>query len=167
VPNTSSGNIRNLDKVQNYLKSLPRGTIKIALEALGEWFIGTGQRGLKRYPPYKYVTRAQAYGRTFKSAKQRGYVMAQIRAGRIDPGAPHRTGNTQRGWSMSTTGGGYRLSLVNPTAGAYYSMSDTGQARLNALVGWRKVSDILSTNIKGAIRHAISKVNEFLKQKGK
>jgi hypothetical protein len=157
-------NVRGIDKVQAYLKELPRGVVKVALAAIAEYILGDGLRGLKKYPPYKHVTRRKAYGRTFKSDKQRRYVMAAIADGRIAPGYPHRTGRTQRGYVANVTNGGYGIRITNSEAGAYYTASDTGQARLNALVGWRKVSEIVQANINGAIRHANAKVREYLKR---
>lgn len=156
-------NVRGVEKLQAYLKTVPRGAVKVALAALAEWIIGTPQRGLMHYQPYKYIARAKAYGRTFKSDKQRRFVMAAIRDGRIDPGVPHRTGNTQRGWYAKVGNGGYRMSVGNDTPGAYFTRHDTGQAALNALAGWRKISDIVQTNIAGAMRHARAAVSRFLK----
>lgn len=158
------GPLRGVEKWQAYLRQLPRGTVKIGLRAIAEWLIGTPQRGLMRYQPYKYVSRKQAYGQTFKSDKQRRYVMAAIREGRIDPGVPHRTGNTQRGYVMRETNGGYGMSIDNAAPGAYWTRDDQGQARLNALAGWRTAGSIIETNIAGAIRHAQAAVNAFLKQ---
>jgi hypothetical protein len=155
-----------LDKrLEAYIQKLPRGVARTGLTALAEWLIGNGQRGLKRYPPYKYITRRKAYGKPFVSDKQRRFVMAAIREGRIDPGVPHRTGNTQRGYVMVVSNRGYNVKIVNKTRGAVYTRHDTLQARLNKLAGWRKQADVIRTNIKGAIRHAQSKVNEMLRTK--
>jgi hypothetical protein len=162
-----SVDIRKLDPVIAYLKSLPRGAVKVALPAMAEWFIGNGQRGLKQYPAYKHITRKRAYGKTFVSDKQRRYVMAMIREGRIDPGVPHRTGNTQRAYTMSVTNRGYTVKIVNRRKGAVYTRHNTMQARLNLLAGWRKSADVIKANTAGAIRHARAKVREYLRKKGK
>jgi hypothetical protein len=153
-----------LDKrLEAYIQKLPRGVARTGLTALAEWLIGNGQRGLKRYPPYKYVPIKKAGG--FKTDKSRRYVMAMIRKGVIDPGVPHRTGNTQRGYVMVASNRGYAVKIVNRTRGAVYTRHDTLQARLNKLAGWRKMKDVIKTNIEGAIRHAQSKVNEMLRTK--
>lgn len=157
--------VRGVEEVQAFLKTVPRGALRVALSAMAEWFIGTPQRGLKHYQPYKYVTRAQAYGQTFKSDRQRRYIMAMISEGKIDPGVPHRTGNTQRGWYANETNNGYGMNIENEQKGAYYTRDDSGQARLNALAGWRKISDIISTNIAGAIRHANAAIGNWLRKK--
>lgn len=156
--------IRGIEKVQDYLATLKRGQVKVVLLAIGEWLIGTPQRGLKHYQPYKYVPIRKAGG--FKSDKQRRFVMAMIREGKIDPGVPHRTGNTQRAWHLDEGSNGYKPVIVNATKGALYTRSDTLQSKLNALAGWRKVSDIISTNIAGAIRHAQAAINELIRKKG-
>lgn len=162
--NLKFGKIRGVEEWQAYLKQLPRGTVKVALAAIAEWIIGTGQRGLALYPGYKYVKRAQAYGETFKSNKQRRWFFAALNEGKILPGYPRRTGKTQKGYVARSTNNGYGVVIENKEAGAYYTRDDKGQARLNALAGWRKVSDVVSTNLAGAIRHAQAKVNEWLRK---
>jgi hypothetical protein len=153
--------VRNLEQVKKWISALPRKYRGAATKAMAEWFIGTGQRGLKRYPPYKYVSRKSAYGKTFVSDKQRRYVMAKIREGRIDPGVPHRTGNYQRGWNIQ--GEGVKIKIVNQVPYAQFVGGDETQARLNKKVGWRTISVIISTNIKGAIRHAEAAINKITK----
>ena len=156
--------IRGVEEIQAFLKALPRGVVSVAMPAIAEWMIGTPQRGLKHYQAYKYVSRKRAYGQTFSSDKQRRYVMAMIREGRIDPGYPHRTGRTQRGYVMKVSNDGYRVSIQNKEAGAYYTRDDSGQARLNALAGWVKVRDVISNNMAGAFRHARTAVSAYLKK---
>jgi hypothetical protein len=172
-----SVDVREDPRIIAFLKGLPRGTVKVALPAIAEWNIGNGQRGLKRYSPYRYVSRARAYpdmsfttkgGRRivgYKSLKQFQYVMARIREGRIDPGVPHRTGNTQRGYHMVTTNRGYTVKIVNKTRGAVYTRHNILQARLNRLAGWRKTALVIASNSMGAMRHARSKVREYLRKR--
>lgn len=156
------GEIKGIEVITAYLKQVPHGTVRVALRAITEWIIGDGRRGLKHYGAYKHVTMKKAYG-GFKSDKQRRYVMAAIRDGRIDPGVPHRTGNTQRGYTAVESQNGYRQTIINSQPGAYYTRDDEGQARLNALAGWQKKSVVIANNIAGAIRHASAAVNKFLK----
>lgn len=158
-------NIRGVEKIQKFTKAMPRGTIKVALAAIVEWIIGTPQRGLKHYQRYKHIRRKKAYGKTFVSDAQRGYVMAMIRAGRIDPGVPHRTGNTQRAYKSRELKGGYERAIEAKGAGPYYTRSDKGQARLNALAGWKKTSIVIQNNMAGALRHARAAVKAFLKKR--
>jgi hypothetical protein len=156
--------VRGVEAFRAFLKTVPRGTVSTALAAIAEWLIGNGTRGLRQAPGYKYVPRARAYGQTFVSARQRRFVMAQIREGRMLPGYPRRTGNAQRGYMAQASNDGYRQTITNSDRGAYFTRSDKGQARLNLLAGWRKASNVISTNIKGALRHGQAAVNAWLRQ---
>jgi hypothetical protein len=147
---------RGLDEFKGYIGGLERGLRGKVTVWISEWLIGNGQRGLKHYPPYKYVTRKSAYGRAFKTEKQRRYVMAKIRSGEIAPGYPHRTGNLQRGWTMA--GEGTKTTIENATPYAGYVMGNDEQTKMHRKIGWRKVADIISTNIAGAIKHAESMI---------
>lgn len=153
--------VRGLEKVQTFLKDLPRGTVKVALEALGEWFIGTEGRGLRHAPPYKYVSRKKAYGYTFSSDKQRRWFFA---SGGPDMIGNNRTGATANGWK-AVQGSGYKLVLQNNAEGVYYTMSDEGQAAQPRMVGWRTVSEVVASNMAGALRHAQAAVRAFLGRK--
>ncbi len=150
---------RNLDEVKKFLRTVPRGGLKVGLRALTEYLIGNQRHGLKHYSPYKYVSRKAAYGKTFVSDKQRRYVMAAIRDGRIDPGVPHRTGRGQRGWVVIETQRGYTIRNDEPSM--FYSMADDGQARLNAKAGWRTVTKNIADNMAGALRHATAVMKQY------
>lgn len=158
------GKIRGIEEWTKFLKSVPYGAVKVALPALAEWLIGNESRGLAHYEVYKYVKRVKAYGQAFQSDRQRRWFFAALHEGKILPGYPRRTGKTQRGYVQKPTNGGYGVMIENKEAGAYYTRDDKGQARLNALAGWRKVSDVISTNILGAMRHAQAAINEWLRK---
>ena len=153
---------RKFEQVSAYLKALPRGTIKVAMAAIGEWFIGTDRRGLRHTPGYKYVSRARAGYRPM-SDKMRRWFWAN---GGPDMIGNNRTGATSNGWFKKVTGGGYGITIGNKAPGAYYTMSDEGQARQPAAVGWRKISVVVQSNMAGAIRHANAAVRAFLAKKG-
>ena len=152
--------IRNVEAVQNYIRSLPRGVVKIGLAAIAEYILGDSGHGLRHDDPYKYVSRQSAYGKTFSSDKQRRWFWAN---GGPDMIGKPRTGDTARAWYKKETNSGYGYTLQNDTAAAYYTRSDYGQAAQPAMVGWRKTSKVVEDNIKGAIRHAIAEVRKFLK----
>jgi hypothetical protein len=152
--------VRGIEKVQSSLRDLPRGVVKVGLNAIGDWFVGTDNRGLRHYPSYRHVSRKRAYGMTFSSEKQRRWFFAN---GGADMIGNHRTGNTKNAWKAVKSSGGYKLSLQNNTPGAYYTMSDKGQARQPAMVGWRKVSEVVKSNLAGALRHALAAVNAYIK----
>ena len=155
---------RKVKEVVHRLKDIPPRAMKAVLRAVGLWLIGEQSRGLKQYQPYKYITRKKAYGKTFVSDRQRRYVMAAIREGRIEPGFPHRTGGTQRAWTYVPKDERHAF-IVNQKRSAYFTKHDTGQARLNALAGWKKVAKDIRDNIAGALRAARAKMNEILRSK--
>ena len=155
--------MRNLKPVQDFLTAMPKGTIKVALDAIVVYLIGNESHGLKHDDPYKYVSRKSAYGKTFVSAAQRGYVMARIREGSITPGKANRSGDAAKGYMYSETNDGYGRTIQNADVGAFYTRDDVGQARQPAMVGWRKVSQVIQDNMSGAIRSALSAVNDWIK----
>lgn len=156
--------IRNFEEIQKFLKDLPRGTLRTGLDAMSEYFLGNEQHGLRHYPPYKYVARKRAYPEVngFFSDKQRRYVMAMIRAGKITPGTPKRTGTTAAGWHKNVTNNGYGISIQNSEKSAFYTMSDTGQARQPQKVGWRTMTTVIESNMAGAMRHALAEVKKWI-----
>jgi hypothetical protein len=150
-------------ELMKLISSAPRMARGKMTEAAAKYIIGDMERGAKHYPPYKYVSRKRAYGRTFVSERQRRYVMAMIHAGRIDPGYPHRTGIIQRGWYIKNSGA--KATIANDARGVDFVHGDKKQARLNKLAGWRTVSEIAKANIKGAIKAAEQALKEYLKEK--
>ena len=157
--------IRNVEAVQSFLRAIPRGVLKVALEAFTEYVIGDDRHGLKHNEPYKYVTRKSAYGFSFFTDKQRRWFFWALNTGQIDPGSGVRTGQTSDGWTYTTSSNGYQYTITNSTPGAYYTRDDYGQARQPAKVGWRKVSDVLAANYLGGIRAAIAAVKRYMEVK--
>jgi hypothetical protein len=160
---------RHLDEVQEYLRSLPRGVMKVALLAITEYIIGDDRHGLRHDEPYKYVSRAQAYGRVsdapagYFSWKQFRYVMAKMDSGEIDPGTrQHSPTEASKGYMAKETQRGY--TITNPKPGAITRAE--AQPRQLALVGWRKMLKVAQDNMAGALRHANTAVNKLLKKKG-
>lgn len=158
------GPVRNLEKVQAYLKTVPRGAMRPAVKAFAIYVMGDEGHGLKHYEPYKYVSRAKAYGQTFQSEKQRRWFWAN---GGPDMIGDNRTGATAAAWRVRETKGGYGATIDNPTAGAYFTRSDSGQAAQLGLVGWRKTLRVVHDNMAGGIRAAVTAVNAFLRSKGR
>jgi hypothetical protein len=146
--------VRGLGELKDFISTLPRRVRGVATEAAAEYLVGNGQRGLKRYPPYKYITRRQAYGKTFVSDKQRRYVMAAIADGRIDPGAPHRTGAYQR--SIEVVGRGAQAVIRGELPHERWT------DRLSRKVGWRNWDEIIASNFAGAIQAAERAVDKII-----
>ena len=155
----TSFNIRGVEKLQEFFKKLPRGALRAGMRAAGEYILGNEQRGLRHSEPYKYVTRKSAYGFTFFTDKQRRWFWAN---GGPDMIGNNRTGDSANAWTIVEKQNGYRLSISNPTRGAYYTRNDKGQARQPAKVGWRKVSAVVAANIAGAIRAANAAVKKWV-----
>lgn len=147
----------------DFINSTAPGARGAAAEAAGNYLIGDGRHGLKHYPAYKYVRRRQAYGKPFFSARQRKKVMAMIRSGEIDPGAPHRTGRLQRGWVL--TGEGAQRIIKNTEPHVLPVMADEVQSRHERLVGWRMVSDVINSNLNGALQAAERAVIKYYREK--
>ena len=161
-----STKLRDLSPIlSDYIATTARGARRPAAVAAADYLIGDGRHGLKHYPPYKYITRKRAFGKTFKSDKQRRYVMMMIRAGKIDPGYPHRTGRLQRGWKQK--GAGADITIYNDMPHVLPVMGDEIQSRHERLVGWRMVSDVLESNMDGALQAAGRAVVKHFKEKGK
>jgi hypothetical protein len=154
----------NPKDLADLISSAPKAARGRMTEAAARYIIGDMERGAKHYPPYKYVTRKRAYGKTFFSDRQRRYVMMMIRAGKIDPGYPHRTGIIQRGWYVR--GSGAKATIANDARGVDFVHGDQKQARLNRLVGWRTMSKIAKDNIKGAMKAADKALQDYLREKG-
>jgi len=157
--------IRNVKAVQDFIKSVPRGAVRVALKAFSEYILGNDQHGLRHNEPYKYVTRKSAYGVSFFTEKQRRWFFWALNTGQIDPGSGKRTGETSRAWKAEPRNDGYRYTMTNNTPGGYYTRDDYGQARQPAKVGWRKVSAVLTANYAGAIRAAVAAVKAYLQSK--
>ncbi len=77
----------------------------------------------------------------------------------------NRTYNLRFGWIAKNWGDGTQVRIVNTVPYAGYVQGDKDQAWMH--VGrWRTVNQVIASNIKGAIRHAQSVVNKFIKMNG-
>lgn len=156
--------VRGIEKLQAFFKKVPVETRKIAVEEVAEYMLGNDSRGLRHYVGYKYVSRKAAYGQTFVSDRQRKYVMAKIREGEITPGRENRSGALKRGWTYKKQGGGYGATIFNKENHAQWVMGDDTQARQPRKVGWRRMKEVIDTNIKGAMQTAERKISAWLKR---
>ena len=158
--------IRNVEAVQSFLRAIPRGAVKVALEAFTGYIIGDESHGLRHADPYKFVTRKSAYGFSFFTDKQRRWFFWALKTGKIDPGSGKRTGESTAAWKAVPRNDGYRFTIQNNTAGGYWTRHDKKQARQLGKVGWRKIMTVLADNYKGGIRHAVAAVKAYLDKKG-
>ena len=151
--------IRNEKQIQDFLKTLPRGSLRVGLRALADWFLGNEQRGLRHYEPYKYVKPFRSYSLDpEKAARQRRWIFVNL----DKIGKNNRTGATSAAWQMRETNGGYGFTLVNEEVGAKWLWSDKYQTRHHKAVGHRTVSSKIASNIAGAMRHAMAEVKKWI-----
>jgi hypothetical protein len=152
----------SVDRLKQFIKTVPRGMKKVGMEAVADWMIGDKSRGLRHNPAYKYVTRKSAYGVTFFTEKQRRWFWAN---GGPDMIGNNRTGQTAESWEANIGAPYDRLTIRNTAPGAVWTMGDKTQARQPAKVGWRKTMEVVQKNMAGAIRHAQAAVNKMIKSK--
>lgn len=160
---TSFGKIRGIEAVQSFIRAVPQGVKKVALEAFSNYVVGNERHGLRHADPYKYVTRKSAYGVSFFTVKQRKWFFWALSTGQIDPGSGKRTGESTAAWKVMPINNGYNYRIENNTTGGFYTRHDTRQARQLGNVGWRKTMVVLAANYIGGIRAAIIAVNKYLK----
>ena len=165
-----------LKAVQEWLGSLPDGAREVIVDAGMEWLVGNEFHGAKQSPYYKYVNRYAGFPNLFyttstgkivpgyASAKQHRYVMAAIASGEIKPGQDNRTGKMQDSY-VTTKPDPYTSITTNTSDYAKWVRGETMQTRMHDLIGWRSMSEVVSTNIKGMYRHAQSVLNKWLKTK--
>jgi len=139
--------VRNLDFIKQAIDELPRRLRGGALEAGAKYYM----KQFKLYPRYKEVRRARAYPevRGFFSDKQRKFVMAGIRDGRINPGSPHRNQDLKNAWHIE--GKGVSLAVVNDNPAAVFAYSPLFQARQLEMVGWKNIDIMEEENRDDAL----------------
>lgn len=155
-----SGNIKNLDKVQAYLKQVPHGTKREAVIGIAEYLVGDSRHGFKHDDPYMQTTREKVYGQTFFSERQRKKVMAMIRSGEIVIGSrKYSPTQSSEGYGFKPTNNGYGAVITNDSPGAYWTRIWRGWKN------WKSSAQVIQSNIKGALRHATARINSILKKK--
>lgn len=118
---------------------------------------------MREYAPYKYIPYKAAYGGFF-SDKQRKYVMAAMREGRMSAGAPHRTQKLRQGWKKM--GGGADTLVYNDVPYAGYVVGDGDQANMHTMIGWWTVSSRLGERSEQIERLAKAGVDKAIKKLG-
>lgn len=162
---------RGIPELQAWLKSLSKGVVDVATKAVANYIVGDNTHGLMQEPSYKYVNRYAGFpglsyqsktGKTvpgWASEKQHKYVMAAISRGEIKPGQDNRTGNLTGSYRYA--GQGARYSITNDVPYAKYIVGGQ-QTRMHKLIGWRTMSEVAKSNMKGAMKYATAKVKEYL-----
>lgn len=100
----------------------------------------------KKYPEEKSVTRKEAFGGNgFFSDKQRRWFFANLKEGAFEQ--PYtRTRRFERSWRVNDVSNTEK-NITNAAPYAGYVMGTdegkTGQSRLQALIGWKKISAVM------------------------
>ena len=140
--------IIDIDRIREKLKALPPAAGDAGVEQASNYLINVLVR--KEIPPYKYVSRREAYGRTFQSDKQRRWFFWALRSGKLV--IPYRRRSPRGGLAASwiITGSGMERKLENRLPAAYWVYSQN-QAKQLGLAGWKRISAILSQYEKNIV----------------
>lgn len=135
---------RAMALIEQLLKELPQGSKSVVIPALNEYLMGgesgaggESLHGLKHYPAFV----AHPGGQQF----------------------PMRTGKLQRGWR--TIGEDYRQKITNTVPYAGWIHGNDTQTWRAKFGNWRTLQTIVADNIVGAMRHAIKKLDDWIKTK--
>lgn len=140
------------------IAQLPKNIRGKALEPVAQYYL----KQFKKYPRYKYKSRAGAYPEVngYFSDKQRRFVMAGIADGRITPGRSQRTNALREGWHIE--GKNTPLKIVNDEDGAVFAFDPVYQARQLDAVGWKDLDEMTQENEQGAFEELIKWMNKNL-----
>ena len=155
---TLSFKVRGVEKLQEFLKSLPYGTKKAAIEAAAEYLVGDENHGLK-YEPER-VEHGEGNPYQWQTEKQRRAFFATNGCGRGIPTV--RTHDLSNGWTYVPLNNGYDCRITNKTTYATYIQGKTQQVG-HAADLWRRVGKIVSDNTAGAMRAAQQAVDRYVK----
>ena len=152
--------VRGVEEIKALLRSLPRGVKVHAMKAYSEYLVGDSNRGLKHEPAQ--VTHDASNPYKWTSAKQRAAFFATDGFGQGIP--TQRTHEGVNSWTVTTKDSNW--TQVKIEGGNKFVQGDA-QQRGHAADGWRYYWDIVTTNMTGAMRAALSAVDTFLNTKGK
>lgn len=154
--------LSSMDEISSFIKSLPRGMKIVGMRAASEYIVGDDDHGLKHYPRYKYVSPFRSYSSDpKKAARQRGWIFTHLNL----IGKDNRTFQTRDAWQINESNGQWdRVSISNNSGGIAWTMSDKRTLQ-NQAAGWRLATDVVQSNMTGAIRHAQAEVNRAIAAK--
>ena len=159
----------NAKEVAEWVKSLPDGIKAAAMRTISDYIVGDKNHGLRHDVAYKYVSRKRAYGKVsdapagYFSWKQFRYVMAKLASGEMKIGRKHDPTHMGKSWKWEQLNSQWdRTKIMGKLP------FDRFPSRQNRLVGWRHYLDVVKSNMKGAMKAAQRKVDEFIakQQKG-
>ena len=169
--------VKGIPELQTFLDTLKRELKDAAIDYVANYLIGDSSHGLMHEPYYKYVNRQAGFPNSFyisstgkvvpgfSSAKQHRFVMGAIARGEITPGQENRTHTLADSWRSESHGIQGQRRIYNSIPYAPFVMGDQTQTRMHKLIGWRTLTENVKDNITGAIRHAQSKLKEWIQSK--
>jgi len=152
--------IHGIKEVKEYIAGLPRGVKIAAMRAFATYIIGDERHGLKHEPAQ--VTHGPGNPFKWTSDKQRRGFFASDGFGQGIPTT--RTHEGVNSWTMTEKDSSW--TSVKIEGGNVFVQGDW-QQRGHKADGWRKYTDVVTTNIAGALRAAITAVSDWLKSKNK
>lgn len=153
--------VTGIEKIKQYIESLPRGIKRSAITAAADYLIGNDSHGLRKYPERVEHGKNNPY--KWESEKQRRAYFASNGFGY---GIPYkRRGNLKQHWLYDTTDQNWdRVKIQNNSGYAPFVQGDRMQ-KGHIADKWRHYADIIKTNTAGAIQQAKRAVDIFLKSK--
>ena len=147
--------VRNLDRVREFISTLPRNIRGEATKEAGTYLIGNDSRGLKHYPARVQHGEANPY--QWQSEKQRRAYFASNGFGR---GIPYvRRNELKNGWKMISKGVDMRV--VNDVPYASFVV-DQFQQRGHRADKWRLVSEVIKSNMTGMFQSINRVLQEWI-----
>jgi len=153
------------EKVTEYIKSIPRGMKAPVMRTIATYIIGDSNHELKHAPAYRHVTRKAAYGKVsdapagYFSWAQFRFVMAGLKNGTIKIGRQHTPTNYNESFEIKNDSHWDRVEITGRMP------FDRFPARINRMINWRHYTEVISTNIKNALRAGQAALNAWLKTK--
>jgi hypothetical protein len=151
--------IRNLEPVRNMLAAAMSPANVLAVQKdVAEYFQGK----LQHYPEYKYVSRQEAYGKTFFSERQRRWFWAALHSGELQ--IPYRRTRTLRNaWEIMSLGSD--VLLVNETDYAPHVQQRLTQSRMMLLRNWQPVEGVAAQFGGEAVRMATERLMRRIRRR--
>jgi hypothetical protein len=149
----------SVEKIKAKLDVLPPQLANAGTEAASKYLLN---KLVNDQPPVKHISRAMAYpetGNGFFTDRQRAKFFATVRYT-----LPYQRGGMETKWEL--LGSGWEVKINNRDPGSVFVYDDTRQARLNALVGWKKISQYIREYLPQMLRSFQNAVNSEIKKRG-
>lgn len=148
--------IRKFEQLRDYISELPRHIRGLATRDAAIYLIGNTRRGLQHYP--NRVEHGADNPYQWQSEKQRRAYFASNGFGK---GIPYnRSYDLRAGWTYIEKG--VNTQIVNDVPYAGFVMGDEGQQVGHRADGWRKIADIIKTNINGMIAEVDKAIQRYI-----